>query len=76
MENIYIIIIKFFRRIRQQLLTENPPIVRAGKFSKYFLYAIGEIILLVIGILIALQINKWNEQHKERTIDQEVYPLY
>ena len=46
--------IKFFRRIRQQLLTEN-------KFSKYMLYAIGEIILVVIGILIALQINTWNQ---------------
>lgn len=45
--------IKFFRRIRQKLLSEN-------KFSKYFIYAIGEIILVVIGILIALQINNWN----------------
>lgn len=45
--------IKFFRRFRQQLLLEN-------KFSKYLLYAIGEIILVVIGILIALQINNWN----------------
>jgi len=42
--------IKFFRKIRQKLLIEN-------KFSKYILYAIGEIILVVIGILIALQIN-------------------
>ncbi|KPQ08630.1 MAG: hypothetical protein HLUCCX10_17225, partial [Algoriphagus marincola HL-49] len=50
--------IKFFRKIRQQLLTEN-------KFSKYLLYAIGEIILVVIGILIALQINNWNEERKE-----------
>lgn len=48
--------IKFFRKIRQQLLTEN-------KFSKYLLYAIGEIILVVIGILIALQINNWNENN-------------
>ena len=51
--------IKFFRRIRQQLLSEN-------KFSKYLLYAIGEIILVVIGILIALQINNWNAQQKEK----------
>ena len=50
--------IKFFRKIRQKLLTEN-------KFSKYLLYAIGEIILVVIGILIALQINNWNEKKKE-----------
>ncbi|WP_298903868.1 DUF6090 family protein [uncultured Psychroserpens sp.] len=54
--------IKFFRRIRQRLLSEN-------KFSKYLLYAIGEIILVVIGILIALQINNWNEERKERTIE-------
>ncbi|MBM1104513.1 hypothetical protein JQC67_00040 [Aurantibacter crassamenti] len=49
--------IKFFRSIRQQLLSEN-------KFSKYLLYAIGEIILVVIGILIALSINNWNEGRK------------
>jgi hypothetical protein len=46
--------INFFRKIRRGLLSEN-------KFSKYLLYAIGEIILVVIGILIALQINNWNE---------------
>ena len=46
--------IKFFRKIRQNLLVEN-------KNAKYFKYAIGEIILVVIGILIALQINNWNE---------------
>lgn len=51
--------IKFFRKIRQQLLTEN-------KFSKYLLYAIGEIVLVVIGILIALSINNWNEEQKNR----------
>lgn len=50
--------IKFFRKIRQKLLMEN-------KTSKYFKYAIGEIILVVIGILIALQINNWNDQKKE-----------
>ena len=56
--------IKFFRKIRQSLLTEN-------KFSKYLLYAIGEIILVVIGILIALQINNWNDNRKSRIkIDQ------
>ena len=51
--------IKFFRRIRQQLLTEN-------KFSKYLLYAIGEIVLVVIGILIALNINNWNEERQNQ----------
>ena len=49
--------IKFFRKIRQNLLIEN-------KNGKYFKYAIGEIILVVIGILIALQINNWNESNK------------
>ena len=53
--------IKFFRRIRRTLLSEN-------KFSKYLLYALGEIILVVIGILLALQINNWNEQRKETEI--------
>jgi sensor domain CHASE-containing protein len=51
--------IKFFRKIRQNLLSEN-------KFSKYLIYAIGEIILVVIGILIALQINNNNELNKQR----------
>jgi len=49
--------IKFFRKIRQQMLNEN-------KTSKYFKYALGEVILVVIGILIALQINTWNENRK------------
>lgn len=49
--------IKFFRKIRQNLLSE-------GKTGKYLKYAIGEIILVVIGILIALQINNWNESRK------------
>ncbi len=53
--------IKFFRKIRQNLLLEN-------KTGKYFKYAIGEIILVVIGILIALQINNWNETKKEQAI--------
>jgi len=50
--------INFFRKIRQNLLTEN-------KFSKYVLYAIGEIILVVLGILIALQINNSNNKRIE-----------
>lgn len=49
--------IRFFRKIRHKMLTET-------KFSKYLIYAIGEIILIVIGILIALQINNWSEQRK------------
>ncbi len=51
--------IKFFRKIRQRLLTGT-------KSSKYLLYALGEIILVVIGIVIALQINNWNEERKNR----------
>jgi hypothetical protein len=51
--------IKLFRHIRQKLLSEN-------KFRKYLLYAIGEIILVVLGILIALQINNWNEAKKSK----------
>lgn len=47
--------IKFFRKIRQNLLAE-------GKTGKYFKYAIGEIVLVVIGILIALSINNWNQR--------------
>ncbi len=58
--------IKFFRRIRQRLL-------RKSNFSKYLLYAIGEIILVVIGILIALQINNWNEAIKNAKTEQEFY---
>ena len=57
--------IKFFRKIRQNLLMENLSAEQAGKTSKYFKYAIGEIVLVVIGILIALQINNWNEGRKE-----------
>jgi len=56
--------IKFFRNIRQNLLNE-------GKTSKYFKYAIGEIILVVIGILIALQINNWNEQRKKNELGRD-----
>jgi hypothetical protein len=57
--------IKFFRKIRQKMLTEN-------KFSKYLLYAIGEIILVVIGILIALSVNNWNT---ERSSDNAALKL-
>lgn len=57
--------IKFFRRLRQKLLSEN-------KFSKYLLYAVGEIVLVVIGILIALQINNWNEKRKAKELEKEI----
>ena len=57
--------LRFFRTFRQRLLTYN-------KFSKYLLYALGEILLVVIGILIALQINNWNEDQKERETEVKV----
>lgn len=72
--------IKFFRKIRQSLLSDN-------KFSKYLLYALGEIILVVAGILIALQLNIYTENRTNETIeagylkgilselDQDIYEL-
>ncbi|MEP0133097.1 MAG: DUF6090 family protein [Eudoraea sp.] len=51
--------INFFRRIRKKLADDNKPL-------KYARYAIGEILLVVIGILIALSINNWNEQRKDQ----------
>ena len=55
----------FFRRIRKELLDTS-------QTRKYILYAIGEIALVVIGILIALQINNWNEGRKERVKEKEI----
>lgn len=52
--------IKFFRHIRQQLISENKTGKPALPAGRYFKYAIGEIVLVVIGILIALQVNNWN----------------
>ena len=53
-----------FRKIRKNLVLNN-------KTSKYLQYAIGEILLVVIGILIALQINNWNEQRKEQNLERK-----
>ena len=50
--------IKLFRHIRRSLINQN-------QMGKYFKYAIGEIVLVVLGILIALQINNWNEDRKK-----------
>ncbi|MEA1786064.1 DUF6090 family protein [Arenibacter sp. GZD96] len=58
--------IKLFRNIREKLIDQN-------KVSNYFFYAIGEILLVVIGILIALQINTWNESSKNK--NYEIYLL-
>ncbi|NNK80774.1 MAG: hypothetical protein HKO93_04680 [Flavobacteriales bacterium] len=54
--------IKFFRRIRQRLLSEN-------RFSKYLIYAIGEIVLVVIGILIALQVSDWSKEKERNALE-------
>jgi len=60
--------IKFFRNLRQTLIMEN-------KTSRYLKYAIGEIVLVVVGILIALQINNWNENRKEQQTLNNIYAL-
>ncbi|ALJ06110.1 hypothetical protein APS56_13660 [Pseudalgibacter alginicilyticus] len=57
--------IKFFRNIRKKSLTKN-------KISKYLIYAIGEIVLVVIGILIALQISTWNIEYKRDTQEYKI----
>lgn len=57
--------IKFYRNIRKSLLNE-------GKTGKYLKYALGEIVLVVIGILIALQINNWNEDRKNARMEIQV----
>ena len=56
--------IKLFRAVRQRLLSEN-------KFSKYMIYATGEIVLVVVGILIALSINNQNENNKNRVLEKD-----
>ena len=54
--------IKFLRKIRQKLID-------SGSVTKYLLYASGEILLVVIGILIALQVNNWNEERKQDQVE-------
>jgi len=61
--------IRLFRKIRQKLLID-------GKFGKYLLYAIGEIIILIFGILFALQVNNWNEDRKEKIIEISVLKTF
>ena len=56
--------IPFFRKIRKKMEDDN-------KLMKYMRYAIGEIALVVIGILIALQINNWNEGRKQEILEYE-----
>ncbi|MFT7545930.1 MAG: hypothetical protein ACI9AT_000831 [Ulvibacter sp.] len=57
--------IKFFRKIRQNLLIEN-------KTGKYFKYAIGEILLVMVGILLALQVSNWNQQHNQLNQEHKI----
>ena len=56
--------LRFFRHIRQKMLKE-------GQLSQYLFYALGEIALVVIGILLALQINNWNEAKKDRKVENQ-----
>ena len=60
--------IKIFRHIRRSLINNN-------QMGKYFKYAIGEILLVVIGILIALQVNNWNETRKMEKNLQNIYGI-
>ncbi|MCG8604397.1 DUF6090 family protein [bacterium] len=57
--------LKFFRKIRQKLIDE-------GNLKRYLIYAIGEVLLVVVGILIALQINNWNEENKRLRKSHEI----
>ncbi len=63
---------RFFRQIRFGLIEDNAASRSGGRFSKYMLYALGEIVLVVLGILIALQINNWNNERKDRIESKEI----
>lgn len=58
--------LRFYHRVRKQLIEE-------GRLKKYVVYAVGEIFLIVFGILIALQLNEWNAQRKERQSEHAYY---
>ncbi len=57
--------LKFFRRIRRKLIDE-------GNLNRYLLYSIGEILLIVFGILIALQLNNWNEKRNTKSFEKQL----
>ena len=59
---------RIFNSVRQQLLKES-------RFKRYLVYAVGEVVLVVIGILIALQINTWNEQRKQKEELSAIYEI-
>ncbi|MCJ7465351.1 MAG: DUF6090 family protein [Maribacter sp.] len=57
--------LKFFRNIRQNQLSGN-------KVTRYLLYALGEVALVMIGILLAVQVNAWNQERNDRKEEQQV----
>ena len=62
--------LKFFRKIRQKLLSQN-------QVTRYLIYALGEILLVVIGILIALGVNNWNQDRiSEQREEKILHGLY
>ena len=64
--------IKFFRKIRQNLIMENTTGKSASRTGRYFKYAIGEIVLVMIGILLALQVSNWNQERKDRISERKL----
>ena len=56
--------IRLFRKVRHKLLSEN-------NYGIYAFYAIGEIVLVMVGILLALQIDNWNEARKDRSTEKQ-----
>ena len=64
--------IPFFRKIRKKMADDNRPLKPAWPAGRYMRYAVGEIVLVVIGILIALQINNWNEERKRAKQEKNI----
>jgi hypothetical protein len=64
--------INFFRKIRQNLLSEGKTGRPASRAGRYFKYAIGEIVLVMIGILLALQVSNWNQERKDRISERKL----